>query len=117
MTGHLPDYGEPGLEAWRDPEWRAFAPTWVDDQLKAAGLERTGDVKQPHVRPWATVLSAPTTGSRVWLKTMAPGTTFEVGLYELLVRVAPRNVLTPIASDQTRGWILLPTAGLRSPIA
>jgi hypothetical protein len=43
---------------------------------------------------------------------MAPGTAFEVGLYELLVRLAPQNVLTPIASDPTRGWILLLDGGV-----
>ena len=88
------------------------ATTWFDDRLHAAGLRRTGDVTQPYVRPWATVLSAPTSAGRVWLKAMAPGTTFEVGLYELLVRLAPQNVLTPIASDPTRGWILLPDGGV-----
>ena len=88
------------------------ATTWLDDRLHAAGLRRTGDVTQPYVRPWATVLSAPTGTGRVWLKAMAPGTTFEVGLYELLVRLAPQNVLTPIASDPTRGWILLPDGGI-----
>jgi hypothetical protein len=111
MTGHLPDHGEPRIESWGDPEWRALATSWLDDQLQAAGLERSGDVTQPHVHPWATVLSAPTRGGRVWLKAMAPGTTFEVGLYELLVPVAPGNVLTPIASDPSRGWILLPDGG------
>lgn len=110
MTGHLPD-GEPGIDVWGDPRWRASATAWLDDQLREAGLERTGEVTQPYLRPWATVLSAPTTGGRVWLKAMAPGTIFEVGLYELLVRVAPGNVLTPIASDPTRGWILLPDGG------
>jgi hypothetical protein len=34
-----------------------------------------------------------------------------VGLYELLHRVAPDNVLTPIATDLTRGWIVLPDGG------
>jgi hypothetical protein len=88
------------------------ATAWLDDRLHGAGLKRTGDVTQPYVRPWATVLSAPTSAGRVWLKAMAPGTTFEVGLYELLVRLAPQNVLTPIASDPTRGWILLPDGGV-----
>jgi hypothetical protein len=88
------------------------ATTWLDDRLHAAGLQRTGDVTQPYVRPWATVLSAPTGTGRVWLKAMAPGTAFEVGLYELLVRLAPQNVLTPIASDPTRGWILLLDGGV-----
>jgi hypothetical protein len=45
------------------------------------------------------------------LKAAAPGTAFEVGLYELLARVAPDRVLTPIATDVERGWIVLPDGG------
>ena len=62
---------------------------WADERLAAAGLARTGDVEQPRVRPWATVLRMPTSGGTVWLKATGPEVAFEVGLYELLVRVAP----------------------------
>ena len=88
------------------------ATTWLDDSLHAAGLKRTGDVTQPYVRPWATVLTAPTNAGPVWLKAMAPGTTFEIGLYEMLVHLAPQHILMPIAADPTRGWILLPDGGV-----
>ena len=57
------------------------------------------------------MLTAPTTEGRVWLKAAGPGTAFEVRLYELLHRVAPDRVLTPIAADVTRGWIVLPDGG------
>jgi hypothetical protein len=42
---------------------------------------------------------------------MVEGTAFEIGLYDLLVRVAPDHVLHPIASDHERGWLLLPDGG------
>ena len=84
---------------------------WLDEQLPAAGLERTGEVEQLHLRPWATVLRAPTTGGPVWLKAAGPGTAFEAALYELLVRAVPEHVLIPIATDPARGWILLPDGG------
>jgi len=100
------------IEAWSDPAWLEPATAWLDDRLQEAGLDRTGKVTQPHVRPWATVLTAPTSGGQVWLKAMAPGTTFEVELYDLLVSVAPEHVLLPIASDPSRGWILLPDGGV-----
>ena len=63
------------------------------------------------MRPWATVLRAPTTAGPVWLKATGPGTAAEAGLYELLVRVAPERVLAPLAVDAARGWILLPDGG------
>ena len=43
-------------EPWTDPEWLAGAHAWVEEQFDAIGLVRTGDVEQPHVRVWSTVL-------------------------------------------------------------
>jgi hypothetical protein len=97
---------------WSSPAWRAEAQAWLDTQLAASGLQRTGDIAQPHLRPWATVLSAPTTGGTVWLKAAGPATAFEVGLYELLAAAAPEGVLVPLAIDPERGWMLLPDGGV-----
>jgi Phosphotransferase enzyme family len=85
---------------------------WLDEQLAANGLRRTGDVEQPHLRPWATALRAPTDRGPVWLKAAGPETAFEVALYRLLERVAPERVLAPIATDPGRGWMVLPDGGL-----
>ena len=56
-----------GVAAWSSPTWRDSAVSWLDEQLAAAGLERTGEVKQARLRPWATVLRAPTADGPVWL--------------------------------------------------
>jgi hypothetical protein len=96
---------------WSSPGWLDGAVSWLDAQLVAAGIERTGAVEQPRVRPWATVLRAPTSGGVVWLKAAGPGTAFEVGLYELLARVVPDRVLAPLAVDLERSWIALPDGG------
>jgi hypothetical protein len=101
----------PGPALWSSPGWLDGAVAWLDDRLAAAGIERTGPVEQPRVRPWATVLRAPTTGGDVWLKAAGPGTAFEVGLYELLARVVPDRVLAPLAVDVDRSWIVLPDGG------
>ncbi len=100
-----------GVTVWSSAAWRDVAVAWLDAQLAGAGLERTGPVEQPHVRPWATALRAPTTGGPVWLKAAGPGTAFEVGLYELLHEVAPAHVLTPLATDVDRGWVVLEDGG------
>ena len=102
---------EYGTKVWSSAEWRAQAVAWADEGLAAAGLARTGDVEQPRVRPWATVLRLPTTDGSVWLKATGPEVSFEVRLYELLVRVAPARVLEPLAIDAGRGWLLLPDGG------
>jgi hypothetical protein len=100
-----------GVDVWASEAWRERAVSWLDASLAAAGLRRVGDAEQPHLRPWGTVLKVPTTGGPVWLKAAGPGTSFEVGLYEILHRVAPGQVLTPIAADAERGWIALPDGG------
>ena len=100
-----------GTRVWATPEWRERAVAWLDAQLANAGVHRVGDVEQPHLRPWATALSAQTNRGKVWLKAACAGTRFEVGLYELLQRAAPRWVLAPIAVDTARGWIVLPDGG------
>jgi hypothetical protein len=100
-----------GVAVWSSRAWRERAVGWLDEQLLEAAIERTGEVSQPRVRPWATVLSAPTTVGRVWLKAAAPRTAFEVGLHLLLHRVVPDQVLAPLATDPARGWLLLPDGG------
>ncbi len=87
------------------------AVVWLDEQLTAGGIERTGAVEVPRVRPWGTVMRAPTPRGTVWLKAPGPTTAFEVPLYALLERVVPEHVLKPIAVDVDRGWVLLPDGG------
>lgn len=103
MTDHL--------ALWSSEAWRTAALAWLDARLDDVGALRTGSPTQPRVRPWATVLSAPTTLGTVWLKAMAPGTAFEARLYPLLVRLVPEHVLHPLAVDVDRGWLLLPDGG------
>jgi hypothetical protein len=100
-----------GIEIWGSASWRALAVSWMDSQLATAGAVRTGEAEQRHLRPWATALKAPTTRGPVWLKAAGPGTAFEIGLYKILRQVVPDRVLTPIAIDVPRGWIILPDGG------
>jgi RimJ/RimL family protein N-acetyltransferase len=100
-----------GTAVWSSDAWRREAERWLDEQLAANRLQRTGGVTQPHLRPWATVLRAPTTGGTVWLKAAGPDTAFEVALYRLLEQVAPERILSPIAVDPERGWMVLPDGG------
>ena len=82
------------------------AVAWID-----AHVERTGEVEEVRVRPWASVLRAPTRSGPVWMKLAGEGTAFEVPLYRVLARAVPERVLTPIAVDVERAWLLLPDGG------
>jgi hypothetical protein len=96
---------------WSNPAWRAGAEAWLDARLAAAGAARTGPVEQPRVRPWATLLRAPTTRGVVWLKAGGPATRYEAALYEVLAATVPERILVPIAVDAARGWVVLPDGG------
>jgi hypothetical protein len=96
---------------WSSAEWLSEAGKWLDEQLTAAGIQRVGEVTQPRLRQWGTVLRADTDRGPVWLKAPGPETVFEVPLYRLLASVAPKWVLDPIAVDVERGWVLLPDGG------
>ena len=98
---------------WASPAWLEEATDWIDERLAICGSRRTGPVEQPHLRPWATALRAPTTGGTVWLKAAAPRTSFEISLYEVLAREVPDHVLVPLAVDAGRDWVLLPDGGSR----
>ena len=100
-----------GTDRWSSAAWRRLAVTWLDERLAIAGSRRTGDVEQPHLRPWATVLKVPTTSGTVWFKACGPATAFEIGLYGLIGRVDPEHALSPIATDVARAWVLLPDGG------
>ncbi|MEU4829454.1 phosphotransferase [Streptosporangium sp. NPDC023615] len=110
VQGREADAGH-GTALWASEAWRRGAVAWLDERLAAAGTERTGEVTQPHLRPWGTVLRAPTARGPVWLKAPGPDTAFEVGLYRLLSRVAPDRIPLPVAVDVARGWVLLPDGG------
>ena len=99
------------VRLWTSNAWREQATGWIDRRLADAGSIRSGEVEQTRVRPWATVLRAPTTDGDVWMKAGGTGTAFEAGLYELLAREAPEHVLVPLAVDAPRGWMLLPDGG------
>ena len=96
---------------WSSPEWRALAAAWIDERLALVGSARSGEVEQARLRPWGTVLRAPTSHGPVWLKATGASTAFEVGLYRLLHRTAPDDVLAPIAADDAHAWVLLPDGG------
>jgi hypothetical protein len=107
-----PAAGTSGVALWGSEAWRAEAVAWLDSRLASHGIARSGAVEQPHLRPWATALRVPTSAGAVWLKAASPGTAFEVRLYRLLSRLAPEQVLQPLAIDEGRGWVVLPDGGV-----
>src|SRR5688572_5496701 len=93
---------------WTAPGWRRSIESWVREQLAITGREISGEITQPHARPWSTTLRIPTDNGLVWAKAARSGTAHEVRLLQALVAWGVPFVLEPIAADPERGWLLLP---------
>ena len=98
---------------WTDPVWLDEAHEWLRARVDDRGLRLTGELEQPHVRPWSTVLRAPTTGGDVWFKANMPLLAYEAGVVELLAERRPDCVPELIAADLERGWMLMADGGER----
>jgi hypothetical protein len=86
--------------------WGAEADRWIASSLNEAGLSPIGAPEQQRVRPWSTHRVVATSAGRVWFKGNCPDQSFEPGLQRLLARLAPGRVDSPIAVDDSRGWML-----------
>ncbi len=100
-------------EQWTEPGFLAEAVGWVDQRLAEAGRPRTGEVEQPHVRTWSTVLRVPTDEGPVWFKANTPALLHEVVVVEAVSARVPDRVPPLLASDAERGWMLMADAGER----
>jgi hypothetical protein len=98
---------------WVQPAWLAEATAWIGARLAEGDIEPAGEVEQPHVRWWSTVLRVPTAEGDLWFKANAPPHAFEARLLELLAAVAPGRVPEPVALDLDRGWVLMRDGGER----
>jgi hypothetical protein len=84
---------------------------WILDRLAALGMPAVGPVSQVRERPWSVHLTAPTPAGQVWFKANGPDSAYEAGLVAALAEWAPGSVLTPLAVDASRGWLLSPDGG------
>jgi hypothetical protein len=100
-------------EPWEDPDWRATALAWVDEQLAASDRPRMGEPDQGHVRPWSTVIRVPTAEGPVWFKAVNDELRHEVLVARQLSRRVPERVPPLIADDVDRGWMIMEDGGRR----
>ena len=96
---------------WQDPAWLESACTWTEAQLARLGMRRTGDVEQPHVRPWSTVMRIPTDAGDVWFKANDDTLRHEERVASLLSARMPELVPPLLAGDPETGWMLMSDAG------
>ena len=102
-----------GTDDWTRPEWRAEAEEWIASRLDERGLEIAGEIEQPHLRWWSTVLRVPTRDGAVFFKASHPSGAFEGPLTELLAHRCPLRMAGLLAVDRERAWMLTADAGAR----
>ena len=93
---------------WTRPEWLAEAGAWIRERVDV-----TGEIEQPHVRWWSTVLRVPTADDDLFFKAVAPIHRFEAPLTARLAELQPGRVTEVVAVDPERGWFLMRDAGTR----
>lgn len=96
---------------WTDERWRATACAWIEERLSRLGRTRTGEVEQPHVTTWSTVLRVPTDAGPVFFKATHEALRHEAAVTALLAQRVPDRVPPLLAVDEERGWMLMADAG------
>ena len=77
---------------WTRPAFLSEAHAWIEARLDEHSLEIMGELEQPHLQWWSTVLRVPTSGGDVFFKASRPDAAFEGPLTSLLAEVFPELV-------------------------
>lgn len=96
------------MSRWESEAFLAKARAWIESKVTV-----TGEIEQPHVRSWSTVLRVPTGEGVVFFKAALPELAHDVVVTSTLARLRPDLVLAPLAVDLDRKWMLLPDGGER----
>ena len=96
---------------WEDPRWLAEAHEWIAGELNRLGFQPAGEITQPHIYRWSTVLRIPTARGDVWFKANEDALRHEAALVTLLSSRRPDCVPPLLGSDLARGWMLMADAG------
>ncbi|WP_221091022.1 phosphotransferase [Deinococcus aquaedulcis] len=100
---------------WFHADWAAQALTWLDTELAAQALTRTGE---PEVlKHWQISLlwRVPTDGGPVYFKAVPEFFAREVALTPVLAREVPGAAPRVLAADTARGFLLLADSGEAGP--
>ena len=98
---------------WTRPGFLADARAWVEARLAERGASISGEIEQPHLQWWSTVLRVPTSEGTVYFKASRAEAAFEGPLTDLLRRAAPERTAELLAYDAERAWMLTREAGTR----
>jgi aminoglycoside/choline kinase family phosphotransferase len=98
---------------WQNADWRKQVHDWVQAEAARQSIRITGEIEQPHLYPWSTVLKVPTAEGILFFKATAPETIHEAALTQALASWFPDCMPELIAVDAARGWMLMRHGGER----
>ena len=96
---------------WHQPDWQSEAQTWIRSMLDENKLQLTGEINQPHIRPWSTVMTVPTGDGLLYFKASTSVFAHETALTDYLARFRPEIFPDILAVDLKRHWMLMRDAG------
>ena len=87
------------------------AHIWIQAETATRSIRITGEIEQPHLYPWSTVLHVPTSEGKLFFKATAAETIYEAALTQKLASWFPDCMPELVAVDVTRGWMLMRDGG------
>ena len=61
----------PSQLLWQDLEWKEQVREWIHAQAQRHSMLVTGEIEQPHMYAWSTVLHVPTDQGKLFCKDTA----------------------------------------------
>jgi hypothetical protein len=101
----------PSQLLWQDLEWKKQVREWIHVQAQHHSILVTGEIEQPHMYAWSTVLHVPTDQGKLFFKATAHETIYEAALTQALARRFPDCMPEFVAVDAGRGWMLMRDGG------
>jgi hypothetical protein len=96
---------------WQNPEWQKKAGDWIKGETARLGVQITGEIAQPHIYPWSSVLHVPTNEGMLFFKATAAETIYEAALTQKLAGWYPDRMPELVAVDAAQGWMLMRDGG------
>ena len=96
---------------WNSPTWRAQALEWIRSETERHSMMITGEIEQPHVYAWSTVMRVPTNAGTLFFKATAGETIYEIVLTQKMTGWFPESLPELVAVDAARGWMLMRDGG------
>ena len=96
---------------WHDQAWQKQAQAWIHAEAQKNSIDITGEIEQPHMYPWSTVLRVLSNEGTLFFKATAPETIYESALTQKLAEWYPDCMPELIAVDTARGWMLMRDGG------